>query len=276
MSAVHLPSGAQEDSGAMQARMDSLTRENAALRAENARLRAALEAAITAGSPTGTMRESSSTDGTNEASADTLHKASAGGTRETSKTAATPPPAAVATPVLTEEPTAATLPSDNKAATSNDALAQMKKTTDAATGVTTYRYSHGMLSDGNLFTTYLTERSGDVTVHINIVYTDSRPIAFDAVYLSYDGNTLPIPFTADDKTRTTTGSPKTRRYREEVDVPSDDDTTAFLKAMTGATETTLRLEGQSTDQRPLTKRERRALAAVLAAYDQLTRSSGQP
>lgn len=154
-------------------------------------------------------------------------------------------------------------------ASADDALSQLKASTDDDTGITTYHYSKGILSDGNECSIYLTQCGSDVDVHLNVIYTDSHPLSFHAVSLSYEGNTIDVPFTSNDKSRKTSGSSKSKKYRYELDVKVDAPIVAFLRRMTTASKAELRLTGNATVKRQLSKRELRAFNLVLSAYDQL-------
>lgn len=240
---VCLCAKAQQDVSALQARIDSLTAANEKLEAENQKLK--------------TLHDGNSTDGERQVCPDDVQDiaitgATVNASHEDSAFA------------YRQEPQPAT-----PNATAESALSQLKKTTDDKTGITTYEYSKGIFSDGNQCTIYLTQQDTSVSVRINIIYTDSHPLSFSEVWLSYDGNTIAVPFTNDNKSRKTSGSPKAKKYREELDVAVDAATVAFIKHMKAGTKAELRLKGKSTVMRRLTKGELRAINIVLDAYDEL-------
>lgn len=256
-----LSARAQVDVASLQARIDSLVAENQTLKMENAKLRQELDAFK---------------NGERQVCPeDELDVTIAEGTLNASQE-----DTAFFYPQNAQFPTQDVAPMETALAptgdgddSANDALRQLKASTDDATGITTYEYSKGLFSDGNQCAIYLTQRGADVDVHLNVVYTDNHPLSFSAVSLSFDGSTIDVPFTSDDKSRKTSGSPKSKKYREELDVKVDAATVAFLKRMTAASKAELRLTGNTTVKRQLSKRELRSFNIVLSAYDQLV--SGQ-
>lgn len=272
MMTFSLCSNAQHDPAALQARIDSLALETQTLKTENEKLRNELNAFMAS------ERQVCPEDNADTATTGETVNAS----REDSVFSLPPDTAAPtvnAWPATTdaagrntkEEAGKGDATADDDGGTGDgDALQQLKKTTDNATGVTRYEYSKGIFSDGNQCSLYLTQRGFRVDVHINIVHTDDHPISFDSVSLSYDGNSVAVPFTSGDKNRKTSGSPKARKYREELDVMIDTTTVAFIRQMANASKAELLLDGRSTAKRQLSKRELRAFGIVLAAYDQIT------
>ena len=147
------------------------------------------------------------------------------------------------------------------------AVNKLKKEFDDVSGNTWYYnpyFTH--YNNSNHVSVYMGKRaSGKPWLRLKMSYYGSGWIFFDKAYLSYDGNTLEIPFDEyKDK--------KTDNYTEcweWIDVPVSDRILSFLKELVNGKSAKSRLSGKYTNTHNLTKVEIDGIKDVLLAYDVL-------
>ena len=97
-------------------------------------------------------------------------------------------------------------------------------------------------------------------------YKGDNWIFFEKAYLSYDGNTMEIPFDKYDNKKSDNSG---YGVWEWIDVGVDDSTLAFLRKMVKGKEVKMRLSGKYTNTRKLSSNEIKGIEDVLLGYDVL-------
>ncbi len=147
------------------------------------------------------------------------------------------------------------------------AVDKLKKQYDDVEGITWYYnpyFTH--YNNTNHVSLYIGKRdNGDAWLRLKMSYEGESWIFFTNAYLSYDGNTLEIPFNefADKKSDNNT------RVWEWIDVPVTTEIYGFIQQMVEGKSLKMRLSGKYSETRTLTKSEINGLKDVLLAYDVL-------
>ncbi len=147
------------------------------------------------------------------------------------------------------------------------AVNKLKKNHDDVSGNTWYYnpyFTH--YNNSNHTSIYIGKgKTGKPWLRLKMSYYGEGWIFFEHAYLSYDGNTLEIPFDKyDDK--------KSDNYTEcweWIDVGVNDRILSFLKEMVNGKSVKMRLSGKYTKTRTLVKNEIDGIRDVLLAYDVL-------
>lgn len=148
------------------------------------------------------------------------------------------------------------------------AVSKLKKQYDDISGCTWYYnpyFTH--YENRNLVSLYIGQEGTTVWLRLKMSYEGEDWIFFEHAYLSYDENTITIPFDEyrDKKTDNGYGG----RVWEWIDVPVNDGLLTYLKGMVSGKTLKMRLSGKYTHTRVLTTNERKALQDELLAYDVL-------
>lgn len=149
------------------------------------------------------------------------------------------------------------------------AVKKLKKEHDDVAGIDWYYnpyFTH--YNDSNHTSLYMGKKDGGKPwLRLKMSYYGDDWIFFDNAYLSYDGNTLEIPFDEyKDK--------KTDNYTscwEWIDVGVNDSILSFLKKMVDGKSVKMRLSGKYSKTRNLAKNEIDGIRDVLLAYDVLVK-----
>lgn len=147
------------------------------------------------------------------------------------------------------------------------AVNKLKKEYDDINGTTWYYnpyFTH--YNNSNHVSLYMGKgKSGKPWLRLKMSYYGDGWIFFDHAYLSYDGNTLEIPFNEyDDK--------KTDNYTEcweWIDVAVSDKILNYLKELVNGKSAKMRLSGKYTKTRDIPQKEIDGLRDVMLAYDVL-------
>ena len=147
------------------------------------------------------------------------------------------------------------------------ALKSLKKKHDDVSNIDWYNqryFTH--YNNTNLTSIYMGDKGGNPWIRLTMSYTGDDWIFFKKAYLSYDGNTIEIPFNEyeDKKTDNDGGD-----VWEWIDVSIDDNTKEFLREMANSKNAKMRLSGKYTETRKLTYNERRGILAILDGYEAL-------
>lgn len=147
------------------------------------------------------------------------------------------------------------------------ALNKLKKSYDDVAGVTWYYnpyFTH--YNNKSLASIYMGERSGSPWLRLKMSYQGLGWIFFERAFLSYEGNTLEIPFnTYEEKKSDNSGG----SVWEWIDVRVTPQIEIFLREFSKSTDAKMRLSGKYTETRSLTQNERRGIVDVLSGYDAL-------
>lgn len=147
------------------------------------------------------------------------------------------------------------------------AVNKLKKEYDDINGTTWYYnpyFTH--YNDSNRISLYMGKRkTGNPWLRLKMSYYGDSWIFFDHAYLSYDGNTLEIPFNEyNDK--------KSDNYTEcweWIDVAVSDRILNYLREMVNGKSVKMRLSGKYTKTRDIPQKEIDGLKDVILAYDVL-------
>lgn len=143
---------------------------------------------------------------------------------------------------------------------------RMKKKYDDIDGITWYEnpyFTH--YNNANLTSIYIGQNSYNVWLRLKMSYYGDSWIFFDDVYLSYDGNTLNIPFDEYKEKKTENNS----STWEWIDVGVDHYMLSFIRQMVNGKDVKMRLSGKYTKTRNLSTKEIKAIKDILLAYDVL-------
>lgn len=147
-------------------------------------------------------------------------------------------------------------------------LTKLKKSFDDVGGVTWYKntyFKHNI--DTNKTSIYMGQRKGDSPwLRLVMSYTGDDWIFFDNAYLSYDGNTIEIPY---DKYQDKKSDNGYGGVWEWIDVTVTPDILLFLEQMTQNGKGKMRLSGKYTKTRDLTPNEIKGIKDVINGYNYL-------
>lgn len=150
------------------------------------------------------------------------------------------------------------------------ALKRLKKETDDVAGITWYKqpyFTH--YTNTNLTSIYMGDNGTRQWLRIKMSYKGDNWIFFEHAYLSYDGNTLTVPFDEyDEKKSDNSGS----GVWEWIDVSVTVDMLQFLREFAESPNAKMRLSGKYTETRSLSYNERKGIQDVLAGFDALKSS----
>lgn len=143
----------------------------------------------------------------------------------------------------------------------------LDKKYDDVNGVTWYKskvVKHRVWS--NMASLYIGKNKSTVWLRLMMSYYGSDWIFFDNAYLSYDGNTIEIPFDKyNDKKSDNSGG----MVWEWIDVSVNSSTLSYLRKFVKGEKSKMRLSGKYTETRNLSANEIKAMKEVLLAYDVL-------
>jgi hypothetical protein len=148
------------------------------------------------------------------------------------------------------------------------AVNKLKKKYDDVSNITWYYqpyFTH--YNNANLLSVYIGKGSNNVWLRLKMSYTGDDWIFFENAYLSYDGNTIEIPF---DKYENKETDNSGGAVWEWIDISVSSSLLNYLKTYTQAKEPKMRLSGKYTKTRTLSSKEISGLKDVLLAYDVLT------
>lgn len=147
------------------------------------------------------------------------------------------------------------------------AVNKLKKKHDDVSGITWYYnpyFTH--YNNSNHFSIYMGKRdTGKPWLNLMMSYYGDGWIFFEHAYLSYDGNTIEIPF---DKYEDKETENDTSCW-EWLNMSVSDTVLAFLRKMVNGESVKMRLSGKYEKTRNLTKSEIDGVRDVLLAYDVL-------
>lgn len=147
------------------------------------------------------------------------------------------------------------------------AVNKLKKKYDDVSGTTWYYnpyFTH--YNDSNRASVYMGKKeNGKPWLRLKMSYYGDGWIFFENAYLSYDGNTLEIPF---DKYKDKESDNYTSCW-EWIDVSVNDRILTFLKKMVDGKSVKMRLSGKYNETHTLSKKEVDGIRDVLLAYDVL-------
>lgn len=146
------------------------------------------------------------------------------------------------------------------------AVKRLKKNFDDVSGITWYKnpyFRH--YSNTNHVSLYIGKQDNNVWLRLMMSYKGDDWIFFENAYLSYDGNTLKIPFNKyKDKT-----SDNDSGVWEWIDVVVTDSTLSFLKELVKGKSLKMRLSGKYSKTKRISATERKAMRDVLLGYEVL-------
>lgn len=148
------------------------------------------------------------------------------------------------------------------------ALKKLKKNYDDVSGITWYKnpyFTH--YDDLNKTSLYMGQRKGGKPwMILKMSYTGEDWIFFEKALLSYDGNTLEIPFNEyEDKESDNSGG----KVWEWIQVSVTPEIETYLRDFCQAKSPKMRLSGKYTETRTLSYSEKKAIRDVLNGYDAL-------
>ncbi len=144
---------------------------------------------------------------------------------------------------------------------------KLKKDVDDVEGITWYKnpyFTH--YNNRNLTSLYIGLNENNIWLRLKMSYAGEDWIFFENAYLSYDGNTLKIPFDEYSEKKTEIGM---GNVWEWIDITVSDNTEDFLRKMLDGKVKKMRLSGKYTKTRNLSSNEIRAIKDILLAYDVL-------
>lgn len=150
-------------------------------------------------------------------------------------------------------------------------LNRLKKKFDDVSGVTWYQNPYFIhYNNINSTSIYIGKDDDSVWLRLKMSYEGDNWIFFEKAYLSYDGNTIDIPFNYynDRKSENDGGS-----VWEWIDVSVDSATLSFLRKMVNSKSAKMRLSGKYTETKTLTPKEINAIKDVISGYDILLSGS---
>lgn len=150
------------------------------------------------------------------------------------------------------------------------ALDKLRKNYDDVDGITWHEQSYFIhYNNRNLISIYFGDNGYRQWLRLKMSYEGDNWIFFEKAYLSYDGNTLEIPFDSyeEKKTENDGGS-----VWEWIDVSVSDNMLKYLRDFSQSKNAKMRLSGKYTKTRNLTWNERRGIRDVLDGYDALSKA----
>jgi hypothetical protein len=147
------------------------------------------------------------------------------------------------------------------------AVNKLKKKIDDISGITWYEqpyFTH--YNNRNLLSLYIGENSSGAWLRLKMSYTGDDWIFFTDAYLSYDGNTVSIPFNEYEEKKTDNHTD----VWEWIDVSVSNSLLSYLREYANAKEPKMRLSGKYT--RTLGTNEIKGLKDILLAYDVLMKT----
>ena len=143
----------------------------------------------------------------------------------------------------------------------------LNKDYDDINGITWYKskvVNHDVWS--NKASLYIGKNKSQVWLRMLMSYYGSNWIFFEYAYLSYDGNTIEIPFDRyrDKKTENSGGM-----VWEWIDIKVESNILSYLKKFVKGDKPKMRLSGKYTETRNLSANEIKAMKEILLAYDVL-------
>ena len=149
------------------------------------------------------------------------------------------------------------------------ALKNLKRNYDNVQNITWYynkRFTH--YNNTNHTSIYIGQHGldGNVWLRLKMSYAGDDWIFFDKAYLSYDGNTLEIPF---DKYEDRESDNSGGRVWEWIDVNVTPDILIFLSGLVNGNEVKMRLSGKYSHTRTIPSSEVSAIKEVLLGYELL-------
>lgn len=148
------------------------------------------------------------------------------------------------------------------------ALDSLDKDEDDISGITWYKQSYFThYTNSNRTSIYIGEQSNNVWLRLKMSYTGDDWIFFEKAYLSYDGNTLEVPF--DEYENYDSDVMSNADVAEWIDIQVTSDIRKFLRDFAEAEEPKMRLTGKYEETRSLTWNEIQGIKDVLNGYDAL-------
>lgn len=146
------------------------------------------------------------------------------------------------------------------------AVNKLKKEYDDVSDITWYKnpyFTH--YNNRNLTSIYMGKSGSSQWLRLKMSYYGDSWIFFENAYLSYDGNTIEIPFNKYDDKKTDNDS----ETWEWIDVQVDNEMLLFLREMIKGKDIKMRLSGKYTRTRKLGTSEINGIKDILLAYDVL-------
>lgn len=144
------------------------------------------------------------------------------------------------------------------------ALNRLKKKYDDVSNVTWYQNPYFIHYDNSNHTSlYIGKDNSNIWLRLKMSYNGDDWIFFENAYLSYDGNTLEIPFDRYRDKKTDNDS----EVWEWIDVLVSDSMLSFIRNMVEGKTPKMRLSGKYSSTRNLSTNEIKAIKDVLAGYD---------
>lgn len=151
-------------------------------------------------------------------------------------------------------------------------LNRLKKDHDDVEGQTWYKNPYFIhYTNSNLTSIYIGKKDDTVWLRLKMSYYGDDWIFFDTAYLSYDGNTIEIPF---DEYRDKKTDHEADVW-EWIDVSVSDSMLSFLRQMVNSSSPKMRLSGKYSKTRTLSKNEIKGIKDVIAGYDVLKSNINQ-
>ncbi len=143
-------------------------------------------------------------------------------------------------------------------------VSKLAKKYDDVNGITWYEpktFTH--YNNENLTSLYIGKKSGSTWLILKMSYSGDDWIFFENAYLSYDGNTINIPFDEySDKKTDNDGE-----VWEWIEISPNDEIIAFMRKMVNGKSIKMRLSGKYTRTRNLSAKEVTEIRDALMAYD---------
>lgn len=146
------------------------------------------------------------------------------------------------------------------------AVNKLKKNHDDVSDITWYQnpyFTHH--NNSNLTSIYIGKRETSLWLRLMMSYYGDSWIFFENAFLSYDGNTIEVPFNKYNDKKTDNNS----ETWEWIDVQVNSELHDFLKEMVKGKDIKMRLSGKYTKTRKLGSSEVNGIKDVLLAYDVL-------
>ncbi len=148
------------------------------------------------------------------------------------------------------------------------ALKELRKSRDDVEGVTWYKnpyFTHH--NNTNRISIYIGEKdNGKEWLRLKMSYAGSNWIFFEEAFLSYEGNTIKVPF--DDYENKKTEN-RGGQVWEWIDVSVSSKQKEFLKDLANSSDAKMKLSGKYGKTRSLTYNERKGIQTVLKGYKAL-------
>ena len=144
---------------------------------------------------------------------------------------------------------------------------KLKKKQDDVSGITWYYqpyFTH--YTNTNLTSLYIGKKGNNVWLRLQMSFKGDNWIFFDTAYLSYDGNTIEIPFDKYDEYKSENDG---GYVWEWIDVSPSSTTISFLREFAKSKNAKMRLTGKYEETRALSVNEKKGILDILNAYDTL-------